>query len=109
MRGVQAENVEKAIHFLAETDALFAEARTDVKRLEILRKRARARCYLDSMGSVAGREAQAEIAEDVVKVDDEYVQAVLKFERLAAQRERAGLVVDLYRTLESSRRVGAIK
>jgi hypothetical protein len=42
-------------------------------------------------------------------VDAEYVTATQEMELLSARRERAGLVIDLYRTLESSRRVGAIK
>jgi hypothetical protein len=109
MRGVAAENVEGAIHFLAETDVPYAEAKTDVERCEILRKRTRAREFLDATGTVAEREARAEVAATVETADGQYCDAVLEYERLRARRQRAELVVDLYRTLESSRRVGAIK
>ena len=109
MKGVELENVERAVMFLAESDAPYADARTAVRRLEILRKRVRARCFLAATGTVAEREAQAETAADVDAVDAEYVTATQEMELLSARRERAGLVIDLYRTLESSRRVGAIK
>ena len=109
MKGVELENVERAVMFLAESDAPYAEAKTAVERAEILRKRTRAREFLDATGTVAERESRAEVAPTVEAADGQYCDAVLEYERLKARRQRAELVVDLYRTLESSRRVGAIK
>ena len=107
MKGVEAENVEAAMFYLAETDGLYATAKTDVKRTEILRKRVRARVFLQSDGTVAQREAVAETHADTELADGEHFDAVAKFETLHARRERAALVIDLYRTLEASRRKGA--
>ena len=41
---------------------------------------------------------------DVILADDALVAATLAFERLKAQRSRAEIVIDVWRSLEASRR-----
>lgn len=102
---ITESTLEGALNYLASSDVSSAEAKASVERTEILRKRARARCYLLTDGTVGERQARVEIAADVVAADDAYIAAVREFETLKAKRERANIVVRVYQTLEASRRL----
>jgi alpha-galactosidase len=101
---IDATRMANAMTFLAETDEPYAEAKTSVERLEIVRKRARARIFLTSEGTVETRKAQAETHADVCTEDDRYIDAMRIYETLRAKRERAEILIDVWRSLESSRR-----
>ena len=107
MKGVEDSNVERAMHFLAETDVLYAEAKVGVERAEIFRKRVRSRLFITGTGTVAERQAQAETHSEAESADCDYLEALKVFEELKAKRQRAELVIDLYRTVEASRRKAA--
>lgn len=92
------------MEFLAETDIPFAEAKTNLLRAEILAKRARARIFVSGAGSVEQRKADAETHEEVIAVDDGLCAASLEFEALKARRSRAEIVIDVWRSIEASRR-----
>lgn len=96
--------MEAAMNFLAETDESYAQAKTNLLRSEILCKRIRARVYTFVEGNVEARKAQAETNQEVVTADDEYIKATLDFETLKARRSRAEILMDVWRTLEASRR-----
>lgn len=96
--------MEAAMNFLAETDESYAQAKTNLLRSEILCKRIRARVYTFVEGNVEARKAQAETNQEVVTADDEYTKATLDFETLKARRSRAEILMDVWRTLEASRR-----
>lgn len=95
------------MNYLASTDIPYAEAKTRMERAEILRKRARSRILLTTQGTVAERAAQADTHADVIAADDEYVEAIKQYETLRARRQRAELVIDVWRSLEASRRRAA--
>lgn len=92
------------MEFLAETDEPFAEAKTAVMRQEILCKRIRSRVFCFVEGGVEQRKAQAETHQEVIAADDEYIAATLAFETLKARRSRAEILIDVWRSVESSRR-----
>lgn len=96
--------LEGALTYLASTDELFGECKAGVERAEILRKRCRARHFLLASGNNEERKAQAEIAQEVQDSDDLYCKSVEQFEKLKATRERADIVVNVWRSLEASRR-----
>jgi hypothetical protein len=96
--------MEAAMEFLAETDEKYALAKAEVLRAEIMCKRVRARVFVGEDGSVELKKAKAEMFPEVVKMDEEYCQATLEFETLKAKRSRAEILIDVYRTLEASRR-----
>jgi hypothetical protein len=96
--------MEAAMDFLADTDDKFAEIKTLVARAEILCKRARARMFLTGEGSVEARKAAAEVHSEVCAADDTYIGALKEFETLKASRSRAEILIDVFRTLEASRR-----
>jgi hypothetical protein len=96
--------MEAAMDFLAESDESYAEAKTDMLRCEIVAKRSRARIFMTGDGSVEARKAAAEGHPEVIDSDDSLIDATLVYERLRAKRQRAELVIDVFRTLEASRR-----
>lgn len=92
---------------MASTDIPVAEAKVRLASAEIACKRARARVFLTATGNNEERKAQAEVHEDTAVADIEYVEAIREFEALRAKRQRAELVIELFRTLEASRRRAA--
>jgi len=103
-QGITQERMEAGLEFLAESDERFAVAKTDVLRAEILCKRVRARVFLVAHGSVEARRAEAEGHQEVIAADEDLCEATLAFETLKAKRARAEIVIDVFRTLEASRR-----
>lgn len=106
MSTVTQERMEAALTFLGETDDAYAEAKANLARAEILAKRARSRIILTSEGSVEVKKAQAETHPEVGQADDELVEAITVYEKLRARRQRAEVTIDVFRTLEASRRRG---
>lgn len=103
-KALTVDRMESALDYRASTDDEYAERKTQVLRLEILCKRTRARAFLLQEGSVESRKAAAESYTDVIKADEDYVSAVMEFERLKASRETADILIDAFRTVEASRR-----
>lgn len=97
--------MEAAMEFLADSDMPYAQAKTDLVKAEILCKRVRAREFIAADGSsVEARKAAAEGAGEVIAADDALIAATLTFEALRARRQRAEILIDVFRTLEASRR-----
>jgi len=92
------------MNFLAESDESFANAKTALLRCEILCKRVRARIFSASEGGVEARKAAAECHSEVIAADDAYIAATLEYEALRAQRGRAEILIEVWRSVEASRR-----
>lgn len=92
------------MEYLADTDETYAEAKTQVLHCEILCKRIRARILVTEEGAMDLRKAKAEGHQDTIEADSGLCQAVENFEKLKARRSRAEILIDVYRTLEASRR-----
>jgi hypothetical protein len=101
---IDQSKMEGAMEFLAETDEKFAEDKVQMLRSEILAKRVRARVLINEEGAMELRKAKAEAHPQVEEVDDGLMEATLVFETLKARRSRAEIVIDVWRTLEASRR-----
>ena len=104
MSEINETRMESAMRFLAESDQDFAQEKVQVERSEILRKRIRARIFLASTGTVVERQARAEIDAESEQADDDYCKTIAAYELLKARRQRAELVIDVWRSLEASRR-----
>lgn len=98
------DRMESAMQFLAETDQDYAIEKADLTRSEIARKRARAKVFLTVEGSVADRQAKAEIDAGVIEADDRYIKTIEEYEKLKARRERAQIVIDVWRSINANRR-----
>ena len=104
MAEITQDRMESAMEFLAETDKPYATGKAELERSEIARKRARATAFLTTDGTVAERHAKAEMVPDVLEADDRYIAAIETFETLKARRERAQIVIEIWRSLNASRR-----
>ena len=90
--------------FLAGSDEEYAQAKADLLLAEIMAKRVRSRLFGAGEGSVEARKAAAEAHTDVIGADDALVAATLAFEALKARRSRAEILIDVWRSVEASRR-----
>jgi hypothetical protein len=103
--GLSNEDCDKALEFLQDSCEAIAASKGELERSKILRNRTRKRIFLTyEEGSVAHREALAEVHEDVLAADDRYVEAVTAYESLHAKRELRVIQTEVYRTQEASRR-----
>jgi len=89
---------------LAKSDYPFAEAKGELESAKILQKRTRSRAFIEAEGTVAERQAEQEIAEDVQAADDNFIRALVKFEKIKAWRETKERDWECWRSLEASRR-----
>lgn len=103
---IDEKRMEAAMEFLADTDITFAEAKTALLRCEILCKRVRARIFMTECqgGSVEARKQNAEGHSEVIATDDALITATLEYEALKARRSRAEILIDVWRSVEASRR-----
>jgi hypothetical protein len=101
---LSADDCDAALQYLTETCDSVAAAKSELERSEILRKRVRKRHFLTCEGSVAQREALAEVSADAESADDRYIKAVAAFEALRAKRDLQVILVDVWRTTAASRR-----
>ena len=94
------------MEYLADSDEPFAQEKMELEKAAILQKRVRARAFLEASGSVEQRKAMAETALDTVAADDTYCASVKAYETIRAKRQRAELVVEVWRSLNANRRQG---
>lgn len=106
---VKNEQVEKALHYLADTDEQIADARVAVLQTEYLAEVAEAMAFRYAEGSVESRKQEAKTVQAVKDSKDVYFKAVRQFEVLKAKRKRAELTIEMWRTSESSRRAGQLQ
>lgn len=102
------QRAEEAFEYLRDHVAEIGKAKAELKRAEILSKRIRKRCFVEAPdGSVAQREAWAEIHKDVAEIDERYVKAVEEFEIMSARREVETIAIEVWRTSSANlRRMG---
>ena len=103
---ITEQRLEKAWAFLSETDESNAEANANVKYLDRLLKRKKALHITGNTEdkSISAKE-QSYYASDTYKTAiDELFQAEVKSSTLENKRDKEGLIIDLFRTLEASRR-----
>jgi len=105
---ISEERLEKAMRFLAETDLQSAELKTQVERKDYLVDLVRKRIFLGVTGNIEERKAKAEQDPEVQEAHEEYLEAMLEWEKLRAKRATEELIVEVFRTLEASRRQGRI-
>jgi hypothetical protein len=102
---ISDKRAEEAFERLRDTVAEIGEAKAELERSEIMRKRSRKRLFLAAPGgTVAEREAFAESSSEVGEADDRYIEAVRTYESLRAMREIETIALDVWRTESANRR-----
>jgi len=103
---ITQSRMEAALSYLAQTDSEIAEAKVTMLRSEYLAKLKEAFNFKTADGSVEERKAIAKTDPEAQEAWNKHYVAVADYEKLRAKRERAVLTIDLFRTLEASRRQG---
>jgi uncharacterized protein (DUF2132 family) len=107
---ITEKRLEESLKFLSETDEQNAETNANVKYLDRLLKRKKALFITGeaSLKSVSAKEQAFYASQTYLDAVDELFQAEVKASTLENKRDKEGLVIDLFRTLEASRRKGNI-
>ena len=103
---ITEKRLEDALTFLSETDESNAESNANVKYLDRLLKRKKALHITGNTEdkSISPKE-QSYYASNIYKTAvDEIFTAEVKASTLENKRDKEGLIIDLFRTLEASRR-----
>jgi|TARA_B110000914_G_C15432400_1_gene432009 hypothetical protein len=103
---ITEKRLEDALTFLSETDESNAESNANVKYLDRLLKRKKALHITANTEdkSISAKE-QSYYASNIYKTAvDEIFTAEVKASTLENKRDKEGLIIDLFRTLEASRR-----
>ena len=103
---ITEKRLEDALKYLADTDETSAKANANVKYLDRLLKRKKALHITGNKEdkSISAKE-QTYYASDIYKAAvDELFDAEVKSNTLDNKRDKEALIIDLFRTLEASRR-----
>jgi hypothetical protein len=104
---VTEDRAGKALRYLATTDGDTADAKVEVARAEYRCKLIRASVILEQTeGSVALKEAKAEVDPRTQAAEADRFKAMGVFEHLKAKRATEEWVMELWRSLNANRRQG---
>lgn len=98
------DRVEKCLHYLADTDEHFANVKASVGALEHAIKIAEAHGFLLSDGPQEQRRAAARSAPEYKNAIDSWENAKADYHLLEAKRNRAITEIEVWRSLNASRR-----
>ena len=102
----ESEEVSEALQYLAFTDAEMGKLSGAVQAEEYLYKQSLARQYLAATGTVPERDSSAKCDPDSIKHANRHVNAITDLKILQAKRKTAELTIDVWRSINASRRQG---
>lgn len=101
--------LDEAMDYLAKTDLPCAKAKALVEFLAESRKSVKADLYLSAAGSSSAEREQMAYADDAYKDHlEKYQAAIYDYELMRNRRERAKLIVEVWRTKQANQRKGNI-
>lgn len=106
---VTEDRVDQAMQYLAQTDLEVAHWKGATMRAEYMAEVAESLAYKSLEGTVEDRKRGAKCDENVKAAMEDWFKAIVEFEKIKARRAREVLVIDLYRTMEASRRAGHLQ
>ena len=92
--------------YLATSDDECALLKADVARSEYMAKVTEAMWFRQAEGGVEERRQYVKTLEPVKAAWESHFQAMTAFEKVRARRERASLIIDVWRTMAANRRAG---
>ena len=100
------EAIEESLKYLADTDETSAKANANVKYLDRLLKRKKALHITGNKEdkSISAKEQTYYASDTYKQAIDELFTAEVEASTLDNKRDKEGLIIDLFRTLEASRR-----
>ena len=105
---ISQDRLEKALRFIAESDEKAAELKTNVERAAYKIKAMKAQIIAHEDGAMELRKAIAEKHERVAEATGAWLATFQASHALENKRRTEFLIVDIFRTLEASRRKGNI-
>jgi len=105
---ISEERLTQALTYIASTDEEAADAKADVERAHYKRKKIISAVIEHGEGAMELRKAVAENSKEAEYATMDYLNALQVSERLQNKRKTEMLIVDVFRTLEASRRRGNI-
>lgn len=100
------KQVERALKYLEESEEAYARAIARREAADSAAKVAREVAFLEASGTVAERTAMATTSDAYRAAIADCETALVDAELSKAKRQRALLVIEVFRTLEASRRKG---
>lgn len=104
---IDETKLERAMNYLAETDEVGAELKTNVARSEYMAKVAESMAFNLLEGPMEARKHEARVAGAVKEAWESHFKAMQAYEVVRARRERAVLTVDVWRSQNANRRQAA--
>ena len=101
---ISQDRMEKALTYLATTDDEAAELQANVERAEYRARGVRDALIVHGEGGLGERQARAGCAQEYMDAMDAYFAAVAASGKVRNKRRTEEIVIDVYRTLEASRR-----
>ncbi len=101
---VTDDNIHDALAYLAIDPHPFALARKDVVDAENKAKQIYARAFLSADGSVAAKEATAEISPEYVEAKNDEATAIQELERHKARARAAEMLIEVWRSENANAR-----
>jgi hypothetical protein len=102
------KQVERALRYLEESEEAYAQAVAAKEAADLRLKVARDVAFLEHEGTVAERTAAAGSCDAYLVAIDGVERAYTDAELLKAKRQRALLVCEVWRSLNSNRRAGIV-
>lgn len=104
---VNEPQMEAALAYLAESDLEFAHAKTALMRAEFMEECAEDMVFLSlTEGTVEEKKRRANVSDEHKKSQEDVFTASTHFEKLKARRARAMIVIEVWRSINSSRKAG---
>jgi hypothetical protein len=103
---ISYERMEKALHYLVDTDDSTASAFALVKKLEDNKKYVLGKEYLQAAGTVADRNAIAATSDVYQDYLEKIENAWADHKLLENKRATAKIFIDVYRTISANQRNG---
>tara|TARA_B100001964_G_scaffold58286_1_gene66069 strand:+ start:134 stop:460 length:327 start_codon:yes stop_codon:yes gene_type:complete len=103
---ITEDRLEQALKYIADTDESSAEASANVKYLDRLLKRKKALFITgeQTLKSISAKEQGFYASDTYENAVEELFNADVKAVTMENKRDKEGLIIDLFRTLEASRR-----
>ena len=108
---ISEQRLEKALIYRAETDEDHAKLKTQVEYLDWKKKKLKGDFITNKCSdnlSLGGRGEKGYASEEYGKFIEEHKEVYEKFNIMDNKRKTEGIIIDLFRTLEASRRKGNI-
>lgn len=105
---IDEKRLTRALKFLAETDEERAALQAEMKEAEFKAETIKDTIFVHLEGSVADRNAHAKISQQYQDAMQNYFSVFRAFRARENKKDTESVIVDVWRTEESSRRKGNI-